>query len=233
MTKYYYGCDEVLRGWSRYYNQCNALELALHSEKNPPTIATLNRWRVESPRGFGFMLHFEEGVTKALASASDRGSQRLPKSIDEAIDTTLEKAQALAAKALCLRTPPEVTPGETSRALLNALVERMREKGNTRPILWEPSGLWERGVTREFASQAGLVMAFDPFMAIRDGEACGHGDVCFVVSERAGMRRKFDQFDFEDMLAWSSDAQRVFILLRGRFKAQHAKELQHVFKLKP
>lgn len=230
MTKYYYGCDEVLRGWSRYYNQCNALELDLNAEKNSPTIATLNRWRVDSPRGFGFMLHVDQEVPSALAKASDRGNQRLPKHIDASLDSTLEKAQALAAKALFLQTPMEVTPGETSRALLTALVERVNEKGNTRPILWEPSGLWERGATREFADQAGLVMAFDPFMAMRDGEPCGHGDVCFVVSERAGMRRKFDQFDFEDLLVWSSAAQRVFITLRGRFKAQHAKEMQHLFK---
>ncbi len=230
MAKYYYGCDEVLRGWSRYYTQCNALELDLNTEKNPPTLSTLNRWRVDSPRGFGFLLHVEEEVTQAIAKASDRGNTRLPKSTLEHLDITLEKAQALAAKALFVRTPMEVTPGETSRELLTMLVTTLQEKQNTRPILWEPSGLWERQTTRQFAESAGLVMAFDPFMAMRDGESCGHGDVCFIVSERAGMRRKFDQFDFEDLLEWSSSAQRVFIILRGRFKAQHAKELSYLLK---
>lgn len=231
MTKYYYGCDEVIQGWSRYFDLCNALELDLSAEKNPPTIATLNRWRVESPRQFGFILHIHEDIVSALAAAGERGSKRLPKSIDAAIEQTFERAHALAAKALIVSTPAEFTPGESSKHLLSQLEERLVSKQDkARPLIWEPSGLWQREDAMAWSSQhTGLTLAHDPFMAIRDGDPCAaKQDACFIVNERAGMRRKFDQYDFEDLLDWSSGTQRAFILLRGRFKAQHAKELHYI-----
>ncbi len=231
MTHYYYGCDEVVQGWSRYHKLCTALELDLNGEKNPPTIATLNRWRVDSPRGFAFLLHVEQDLITSLVKSSERTSPRLAKDIDTHLESTFEKARALAAKALIISMPPEFTPSTDNKNLLVELRKRILEKQDkNRSIILEPSGLWERSTTLEWAEGEGFVLAHDPFMAMRDGDHCSKQDACFVINERAGMRRKFDQFDFEDMLDWSASAQRAFLLLRGRFKAHHAKELLYLLR---
>ena len=231
MTTYYYGCDEAVGGWGRYYERCNALELDLSKQGHMPTIATLNRWRVKSPRHFAFVLHLEETIAPALAAASERGARKLPPAVGEALERSAERARAVAAKAHFIATPMEMTPGEDSKALLKATHEKLNEKlGKAALLLWEPSGLWEREQACDWARGVGIVAARDPFLAMREGEACGHGDACLVVNERAGMRRKFDQYDFEALLDWSSSAQRVFVLLRGRFKAHHAKEFSHVLR---
>ena len=47
-----------------------------------------------------------------------------------------------------------------------------------------------------------------------------------MLTERAGLRRKLDQFDMETMIDWAENYDRAFVLLRGRFKWDHAKELR-------
>lgn len=229
MASYYYGCDEMVRGWARYTKLCNALEVDLSSQRDAPTIKTLNRWRVSSPRGFAFLLHMDTGVVEGLNKACDRGAKRLPASVREGWEVTQARAQALSAKAIVLSTSMDVTPGEASRALLAQLAELVH--ASKRTLIWEPSGLWERPQAQEWAREHGVTLAYDPFLAMQDSELCAAGeDVCWVVSERAGMRRSFDQFDLEGVLEWGSTAQRVFMMLRGRFKESHARELRYIME---
>jgi len=76
----------------------------------------------------------------------------------------------------------------------------------------------------------GLGVAIGRFLAMGAELEPGTRDACFIVAERSGMRRRFDQYDFEELVYWAQRPQRVFTLLRGRFQWEHAKELRHVIR---
>jgi uncharacterized protein YecE (DUF72 family) len=225
MSKIYYGCDELARGWKHYFRQCNALELDVESFDAPPKLATLNRWRVESPRGFCFTVRADSQFIKALTRLSDRGAEELDEAVRQSWQTTVERAHALAARAILIRTPPEFSPGSVSRTLLERVAEELA--GPVKPaVIWESDGLWQLKDTRDFAQSIGLVYAFDPFIAHREEIAFTHGDTAWALTERAGLRRKLDQFDMETLIGWAENYDRVFCFLRGRFKWEHARELK-------
>lgn len=225
MTKIYYGCDEVPRGWGHYFKQCNALQLDLETYDALPKTSTLNRWRVESPRGFCFVLYADSAFTAALMRVSARGQTELDDATRAAWQVNLERARALAAKAILIRTPAKFTPGPASRALMTQVAQELA--GPAKPaVIWQSDGLWQLKDTRNFAEDVGLVYAMDPFIARREELEFTHGDAAWVLSERAGLRRKFDQFDMELLLDLAESYDRVFCLLRGRFKWDHARELK-------
>jgi len=234
MARYFYGCDEVNRGWESYFELCNALELDLETFKKPPKIATLNSWRVDSPKNFCFILHVRPEISRWLGTAEGdvpHEPDDFPPAVREAWDRTLKRADALAARALLIPTGPNFTPGESHRKFLRAFVDRFGDRTD-RALLWEPSGLWTRDQRVDFADELDLAPVYDPFIAEREGHEFTHGDVGFTITERAGRRRQYDTFDFQQLIRWTGNYDRVFALLRGGHKWSHAQKvraaLQHV-----
>ncbi len=225
MTKIYFGCDEVSRGWKRYYGLCNALEVP--SREKSPSIRTLNTWRVNSPKGFGFILHTEPEVSDNLERLSEKGQSALDETTKQHFQNSIARAHALGAKALFLATSYDFGPTAKNRSLIEELAKI--ERGNTL-LIWETQGMWSVEDTRNFAKSNGIIYAMDPFLANDSEISFGHGDACFKLSERQGARRHFDGYDFEQMLEWGQSFDRLFILLRGRFKWRHARELQETLK---
>jgi hypothetical protein len=227
MTRIYFGCDDTALGWDRAMSTCDAMEVPIN-DRQPPTLKTLNKWRVESPKGFCFVLHVDPSVSEGLLKQSEAGRKTLTEEILAGWKLTLDRASALSAKAVLLRTPAGFMPGETQRELIKAIAEL--DRGKKLALIWEAEGLWSVESARTFAESIGLVYAFDPFLAERDELPMTSGSACFVLTERASMRRKFDQFDLERLVDWSTAYDRSFVLLRGRFKWEHARELHHVLK---
>ncbi len=225
MGKLYYGCDELARGWKHYFKLCNALEVDVDSFDAPPKPATLNRWRVDSPRGFCFMLRADTEFVDGLARLSDRGADQLDERTRRGWQTTIERAHALAAKAIVVPTPAEFSPGSVSRTLLERVAEELAAQSKP-AVIWQSQGPWSLRDTRDFAQDIGLVYAYDPFIAYREEIPLTHGDTAWVLTERAGLRRKFDQFDMEQLIDWSDHYDRAFVMLHGRFKWDHARELK-------
>lgn len=226
MTKIYYGCDEIPRNWKRYFGICNALETDLKQLDNPPKIATLNRWRVDSPKGFAFILHADSLVSQELVKAAERGEEALSEELQQGWQQTLEQARALAARAILIQTPASFSPGTASRALLTAFSKELRS-AFSRPVIWEAQGIWDTAITREWAADLGLTYTYDPFLALREEIGLLHGDGAFILTERAGMRREFDRFDISGLLDQLQSYNRAFFLLRGRFKWNHAHLFLH------
>jgi hypothetical protein len=224
-VKIYFGLDEIEGGWDRYMDRFNLLEVP--ETKNPATVETLNRWRVESPRGFAFVLHAPRAFTDELSAIVDRGDDSPTDTLREAWSEVVERSSALAAKAILIETDAEFTPSTRSRALLEKVSEEFGSTVKAR-LIWSSFGLWEPASTRDFAESIGLAYALDPFIHQQEGGTFTHGDGCFVVQERSGSRRYFDQFDFENMLEWGETYDRVFVLLKGRYKSKHARELGDV-----
>lgn len=229
MTKIYYGCDHVPHGWGRYFATCNALELDLETYEQKPSISTLNRWRVESPKGFGFVLHVDPAVTQGLIRLSDQNAAQLDDSVREGWAKTLEAARALAARAVFLKTPLSFSPNANNRALITQLANELYQNQKF-VLIWESEGMWPVEQTRDFAQSLRIAYAVDPFLLERDGIDLTHGDACFILTERAGMRREFDTYDIEQLIDWTQGHDRVFMLLRGRFQWKHARELRNALQ---
>lgn len=221
MTKVYFSCDEIPRDWGRYSSLCNALETRLETLDHPPKTETLNTWRVNTPKGFAFLLHAHRDVVCGLTEAAATGKIRLDDATRRGWDATIAQAEALAAKAIVIQTPHGFSPNQTSRAQLDELAKELLPNWN-RPVIWEPQGMWDPILTRSFAAERGLILAYDPFIALREEEGLGKGDAAFVINERAGMRREFDRWDFSSLLDELRSHNRAFCLLRGQFKWRHA-----------
>lgn len=226
MAKIYAMCDEVVGSWPKYKTVCNGLEVD-DTRGNPPNIKTLNRWRVETPRGFGFVVHATPETNKALEQASLKGLDALPASFEEHWNATLDRAKAAAAKAILLSPGFDFSPGDISRDLMADLGKKFEGK---QILIWDLEGPWSLEGTRSFIEAHGMSYAYDPFLAQRDEIPFTYGDGAFVITERAALRRRFDQFDFEDLIDWTARYNRVFYLFRGRFKWEHAKEMRYVMQ---
>lgn len=227
MARYFYGCDEITEGWERYFELCNALELDLGTFDETPKIETLNSWRVDSPRNFCFTVHLRPEIGRYLARADGDIPDDLseyPQMVREAWDVTSDRADALAARALVLRTSAEFTPGKASRQRLASLTRALEDETDA-AIVWEPSGLWTVDQRCEVAEELGIAPVYDPFVAHREGHEFTHGDVGFAITERPGMRRQYDTFDFENLIRWTERYDRVFVMLRGRHKWAHAQKM--------
>lgn len=221
----YYGFDEVLQGWDRYFDLCNLFELRNAEDPSErPSIKTMNRWRVDSPRGFAWVMHADAGCVDALVDAYKTGAA-LGDEVDAAIAKTEERAGAIAAKAVVLETPPELPPSDISRAALIEFGQRFAAASKRR-LIWESSGLWTNENAGKVASEAQCIHAVDPFMVARDeGDLGRGGDAAFRITERAAARRQFDSWEMEQLLEWAGRFDRTFVLLGGRYKIEHAREL--------
>lgn len=232
MVKVYYGCDERDRDWEAYAERCNALELDLTRFRHEPNIETLNKWRVESPRGFGFILHARDTIGASMPQSPEEEPEVFSDEMREAWQATLERAHALAAEAVLIRTPRALTPSSAHRKRLAAFQSTFGDEANVE-IIWEPSGLWTIEQTREAADEAGLIPAYDPFIAEREDLGFTHGDAGLTITERAARRRQFDLFDFKQLMQWTPKYDRLFIMLRGRFKWAHAQHVQAAVQQSP
>lgn len=221
MTKIYFGCDEIPRNWNRYFALCNAVEIDLEKLENPPKSETLNSWRVQSPKGFAFMLHAQSSLVTSLDGAAEADAEELPDGVHAAWASTMEQANALAARAIILRTPLSFSPGIATRRLIEKFAKELAQPFG-RPVIWEAQGPWDIIGTRQWAADLGLTFAYDPFLALREEIGLLHGDGAFIVNERAGLRREFDRYDISVVLDAMKSYNRAFFLLRGRFKWSHA-----------
>ena len=232
MTKIYFGCDEIPRHWQQYFELCNAIELNLQRFDNPPNIETLNGWRVDSPRGFAFVLHADPEVTEGIQQAARDGADQLPEKLQEGWARTMEHAHALAARAILFRTPVSLAPADTSRAALEMFATECADEFSY-PVIWEAAGTWDTASTREWAAERGLTYAYDPFLAFRDEIGLTHGDGAFILSERAGLRREFDHYDIRQLVDALGSYNRAYFLLRGRFQWKYAEHFAELLDYEP
>lgn len=227
MAKYYVGCDEVTKGWSRYFDLCSALEVPWQADDRP-TIKTMNTWRVSSPKGFAFIPHVQPAVVDALVAHGARGAKELSADFAELWAPTGDRARALAARAVLVSTPFDFTPTPTNRALLADFGKRLADLGFKTPVIWENTGMWEPEDSAEVARKAGLTYLQNPFSNF-EGELQlfgKGGDLALTLSERGGTRRHFDTYDMEQLIDGTMNFDRVYVMLRGQYKWRHARELK-------
>jgi hypothetical protein len=227
MTKYYYGGDEVAGGWDRYFTLCNSIEVPWQADDRP-SVKTFNTWRVKSPRGFAFVVQAQPLVVETILALSNRGATSFTADFDATWKATADRARALGAKAIVVATPFDFAPGPANRALIADFGRRAVEASKV-PILWEATGMWSPEDAAELASTCGLTLVHDPFANFDTDEVNVYGksgDAALIVNERGGARRNFDTDEMESLFDATRSFDRVFILLRGRYKWRHAREFK-------
>jgi uncharacterized protein YecE (DUF72 family) len=139
-----------LRGTLEHYaERYDLLELRL-DEGPLPKPATLRAWRKKVPPSFVFSV--------VLPKAA--GELRPSLELDAAVAQALAIAQAVEARCLLIATPPSVTPTDTNRKRLAALVDKIPHDAVT--LAWEPRGLWEIEEATRVARKLDLVLVVDP-----------------------------------------------------------------------
>jgi uncharacterized protein YecE (DUF72 family) len=140
----------LLRGTlERYAERYDLLEIHL-DDSPPPKPATLRGFRKKVPPSFVF------SVVVPRAAAELKPSSEL----DAAVAQTLAVGQAVEARCILIATPPHITPTDTNRKRLAALVSKIPHDAVT--LAWEPHGLWEIEEAIRVAKKLDIVLVVDP-----------------------------------------------------------------------
>jgi len=171
----------------KYAASLGFAELALRDPL--PRIPTLRKQR----GGLGAAMKLALRAPKAAVSGA-RGPMRVDESLERGIEWLLQAQDALQAAMIVLPTPPELTPGARSRALLAAYVERLRAATDA-TLVWAPRGPWDAETAAEVAQQNGLTLAFDPMVDPRP-----EGPAVYARLTSLGVRRSFADAALEQAL---------------------------------
>ena len=152
MAHLYFGLSKLQGKLSRYAERFDLAELC-PVDMPLPTGAKLARWREQVPPSFAFSIILPRAVAALRPGAE----------LDRALETSLETARTLEARAIVLATPPDVRPTAANRRRIEELAGRLPSDGCV--LGWQPSGIWEIPDVHETAENAGLLPVLD---AVRD-----------------------------------------------------------------
>jgi uncharacterized protein YecE (DUF72 family) len=200
------GCCGFRMAQKEYVRRFPAVEVQ-QTFYQPPSVATLRRWRDDAPESFEFTLKAWMLITHEARSPTyrrlkrkldeqetrDCGSFRATPVVLDAWATTRACAEALAARCVLFQCPASFRPTEEN-------VENMREffamidRGGLR-CLWEPRGEWDEETIAELCGELDLGHVVDPFAATSvTPEFC-----YFRLHGRTGYRYVYEEFELEEL----------------------------------
>lgn len=146
-----------------------------HTFYQPPQVKTLERWRAEMPDDFEFTLKAWQLITHESSSPTYRRLKRVltekeskdvgffkpTKIVKEALEVTLECAEALKARTILFQCPAKFTPTAKNIANLKKFFNAI-DRGKLN-LAWEPRGVWKDDVVKSLCDELDLWHAVDPF----------------------------------------------------------------------
>jgi uncharacterized protein YecE (DUF72 family) len=169
-----------LCGWSvamaSYPHHFPVVEVQ-HTFYEPPSEATLHRWRASMPKDFEFTIKAWQLITHATTSSTYRRLKRVltPKErteaggfkateiVEEGWRRSLQCARLLGATAILFQCPASFRPTPDNIANLRGFFERIERPEGIR-LMWEPRGEWPEAKLRKLCGELGLVHVVDPFV---------------------------------------------------------------------
>jgi uncharacterized protein YecE (DUF72 family) len=163
-------------GAASYYKQFRVVEVQ-QTFYDPPTDATLERWRAQAPPDFEFTMKAWQVITHRGTSRTYRrlkspfddrareeaGGFRVNETVTRAWTRTMECARILRATGILFQCPASFkSTDENMRAMQNFFDTINRPDGVT--LLWEPRGPWADDLVLSLCRELGLVHAVDPFV---------------------------------------------------------------------
>jgi uncharacterized protein YecE (DUF72 family) len=162
-------------GASRYFEQFPVVEVQ-QTFYEPPSTATMMRWRAEAPARFEFTMKAWQLIThrstsntyrrlKTPLTAAERaeaGAFQNTKTVMRAWEKSLDCAKLLRATAILFQCPASFRPEEENVANLRAFFAKIARPKNVR-LLWEPRGKWPDALILELCRELDLTHVVDPF----------------------------------------------------------------------
>jgi len=144
----------------------------------PPQLSTLKRWRADVPADFEFTLKAWMLITHESRSPTYRrlkkdlsetereqcGSFRPTEVVRQAWQTTLECAEALAARHVLFQCPASFTATGEHIEDMHRFFSSINRPSKMR-LLWEPRGPWPDELVLALCRELDLVHVVDPFAA--------------------------------------------------------------------
>lgn len=211
----------------------------------PPSIATLERWREQMPHEFEFTLKAWQLVTHEAKSPTYRRLKRKLSEVEqqeagffkptaivrEAWDVTLACARALAAKTILFQCPASFKSTPENIANLNeffagASQTKKREKLN---LAWEPRGEWDRKLVKEICRVNGLWHVVDPFK----DRTVTPANCYFRLHGRNGWRYKYEEGELRElvgMLPANGRSKKSYVFFNNVRMTEDAVKFQEIWR---
>jgi uncharacterized protein YecE (DUF72 family) len=163
-------------GAAEYFTRYRVVEVQ-QTFYDPPSLMTLERWRLEAPPDFEFTMKAWQLVTHSANSPTYRrlrrplsevqrgevGGFRLNGTTVEAWRVTLAAARTLRATAILLQCPASFTATPTNISEMRRFLTGVERPAGIR-LLWEPRGPWPDDVVSGLCDELDLIHAVDPFV---------------------------------------------------------------------
>jgi hypothetical protein len=199
----------------RYFDKLRFLESELPVAVRP-SIKALRKWRAGRPED------------SALSLA-------VPHTIDPIY--LRDAVAATGAEVVTFRTPADLSPSASNRALLAA---RLRDSaGLAAAIAWQPAGLWELDAAAALARDAGALLVIDPLATdpLREqseilDDAFAAGEAYFRPSGLGSGRTRFRETDLDDLALRLGELRRGWVALANPDRMKDARPLAQRLELK-
>jgi uncharacterized protein YecE (DUF72 family) len=164
-------------GAAQYFRQFPVVEVQ-QTFYDPPTAATLAKWKSQAPPDFEFTMKAWQVITHTGTSPTYRrlkrpfddrqraeaGAFRVNATTLAAWQTTLEARKLLDATIILFQCPASFTPSDENVASLREFM-RVIERPADVLLAWEPRGKWPGELTRAVCRELDLLHAVDPFVS--------------------------------------------------------------------
>lgn len=174
----------------------------------PPSLATVEKWRSEAPGDFEFTLKAWQLITHEATSPTYRrlgrpipdsekksyGSFKPSKGVFEAWEIVSSVARALEAKVIVFQCPASFKPSSQNKDNMRRFFERVDRRDFQ--FVWEPRGKWAADEIRGLCQQLNLIHCVDPFKT-----SPTWGEIrYFRLHGKTGYRYKYSDDDLEELL---------------------------------
>jgi uncharacterized protein YecE (DUF72 family) len=190
----------------------------------PPQLSTLKRWRADVPDDFEFTLKAWMLITHESRSPTYRrlkkdlsetersqcGSFRPTPIVNQAWQTTLECAEALAARRILFQCPASFTPTGEHIEDMHRFFSSIDRQGKLQ-LLWEPRGAWPDELVRALCQELDLVHVVDPFAARTVTPEFRY----FRLHGRKGYRYIYEDAELEELLGMLPEDRTSYVLFNN------------------
>jgi len=194
-----------------------------HTFYQPPQLSTLERWRVNAPRGFEFTLKAWQLITHEAKSPTykrlkknlteeernEAGYFKSTRIVQEAWAATLSCAKALKARAILFQCPASFRQtGENIANLARFFSSIKREKFI---YCWEPRGEWDSQLVRSICADLNLWHAVDPF-----AQRTETPDKCyFRLHGRKGWRYRYEDGELTELAVMLRKSKNAYVFFNN------------------
>lgn len=204
----------------------------------PPQIATLERWRTQTPPEFEFTLKAWQLITHAARSPTykrlkknlsetekeEAGYFRPTAIVREAWETTLACARALQARTILFQCPASFKQTKENISNLEKFFAGIpRGKFN---FCWEPRGSWDSEVVKSICAELKLWHVVDPFV----GRTTTPRKCYFRLHGRNGWRYKYEEGELEELATLLPQANRSYVFFNNIHMTEDALRFQEILK---